>query len=131
MHNELRRTVEEKESLELKFGDYAQTLSRYEEAMALKEQEKSELVQSYNGLNSEAERLTATVQDMEGSLSEARSDLLALSRVWGGAGGARGGLERSSLPPPFRLILTVSLGLKGCLPAGEATGGRGDEATVM
>ena len=78
--------MDEKESLELKCGDYAQTLSHYEEAVALKEQEKSELVQSYSGLNTEAERLTTTVRDMEGRLSEARSDLLALSRVCGGWG---------------------------------------------
>jgi chromosome segregation ATPase len=76
--------VEEKASLELKFQDYAQTLSRYEEAVTLKEGEKAELVQSYNVLNSETERLTATIQDMQESLSKARNDSLALARVCGG-----------------------------------------------
>ncbi len=81
MHNELQRSAEEKDSLELKLQDYAESLTRYEEAVSLKEQERSQLVQSYNGLNSEAEKLNSTVQGMQENLSEARSDLLALSRV--------------------------------------------------
>ena len=81
MHGELQRAVEEKASLRQKVEEYAETLSRYEEAISLKEQEKMELVQSYNGLNSQAEQLNTTVREMQDTLSETKSELLALSQV--------------------------------------------------
>ena len=81
MHNDMQRAVEEKEGLVQKLQDYGQTLARYEEAVSLKEREKSELVHTYNGLSSEAQKLNSTIQEMHDALSETQSELLAVTRV--------------------------------------------------
>lgn len=81
VHSELQRTLGEKETLDLKLQDYSQTLSYYEETISLKEQEKSALVDSYSGLNNQTEILNATLKKMEESLSAAKLELLAASKV--------------------------------------------------
>ncbi len=48
VRTELQGTVAEKESLSLKVQEYAQSLLRAEEAIAVKEKEKSELVESFH-----------------------------------------------------------------------------------
>ncbi len=53
VRTELQRTVAEKESLSLKVQEYAQSLLRAEEAIAVKEREKSKLVESYRRLERE------------------------------------------------------------------------------
>ncbi len=53
VRTELQRTVAEKESLSLKVQEYDQSLLRAEEAIAVKEREKSELVESYRQLERE------------------------------------------------------------------------------
>jgi len=62
VHRELQRALGERESLQLKMQDYTQTLSHYEEAMSLKEQEKTQLIDSYNGLNLQSEKLNNTLK---------------------------------------------------------------------
>lgn len=81
VHSELQRTLGEKDTLDLKLQDYSQTLSYYEETISLKEQEKSALVDSYSGLNNQTEILNATLKKMEESLSAAKLELLAASKV--------------------------------------------------
>lgn len=81
IHGELQRTVNEKDSLGLKMEDYAQTLMRYEEAVSLKEREKSELVHSYNTLNTQTGKLNSTLEKMQGSLSSTKMELFALAKV--------------------------------------------------
>ena len=81
VHTELKRALEETSSQELKLQDYAQSLQSYEETAIVQEQEKSELMESYNGLNSQRERLAATLQKMEGTLSATKMELLAVSKV--------------------------------------------------
>ncbi len=53
VRTELQRTVAEKESLSLKVQEYAQSLLQAEEAIAVKERENSELVESYRQLEKE------------------------------------------------------------------------------
>ncbi len=53
VRTELQRTVSEKESLSLKVQEYAQSLLRAEEAIAVKKGENSELVESYRQLEKE------------------------------------------------------------------------------
>lgn len=81
MSSELQQVMEEKSSLDLKVQEYAQSLLSYEETVSLKEQEKNDLVQSYNGLSSQAEKLNATLQKMENSLSTTKLELLTVSQV--------------------------------------------------
>lgn len=81
VNGELHHVLEEKSSLDLKLHEYAQSLQRYEETVSIREQEKSELINSYNGLNNQTEKLNVTLQKMEGSLSAAKLELLTVSQV--------------------------------------------------
>ena len=73
--------IEQKSSLEVKVQEYAQSVLRYEEAMAVKEQEKTELFDSYRSLSQEADRLDSTVQQSLGETSTARHEVATLAQV--------------------------------------------------
>ena len=81
MSGQLQHVLEEKSSLDVKLQEYAQSLLSYEETVSLKDQERSELINSYNDLNSQTERLNDTLQKMEGSLSATKMELMAVSQV--------------------------------------------------
>ncbi len=78
--------------MELKVEEYAQTLLRYEEGVALKEQEKAELIDAYQNLNKEADRLNSTLKDTQEAFSKTKMELLAASQV---SGDRRNFLERN------------------------------------
>ncbi len=81
VRTELQRTVAEKESLSLKVQEYAQSLLRAEEAIAVKEREKSELVESYRALSEEADKLDSTVQLSLGEKSATKLELSTIAQV--------------------------------------------------
>ncbi len=81
MHKELQRAVSEKESLSLKVREYAQSLLRAEEAIAVKEREKTELVDSYQTLSEEADKLDSTVQLSLGENSATKLELSTIAQV--------------------------------------------------
>ncbi len=81
VRTELQRTVAEKESLSLKVQEYAQSLLRAEEAIAVKEREKSELVESYRALSEEADKLDSTVQVSLGENSATKLELSTIAQV--------------------------------------------------
>ena len=83
MHGELQHAVSEKESMELKLQEYAQSILHYEETVALKEQEKIELVKSYQNLSQEAEKLNSHLQKVQGDSSSVKMDLVTVSQVRG------------------------------------------------
>ena len=60
--------------------EYAQTFLKYEEAMAAKDKEKVELIESYQSLSDEADRLDSTVQQSLGENSSVRLELATLAQ---------------------------------------------------
>jgi chromosome segregation ATPase len=60
--------------------EYAQTLVKYEEAIAAKDREKVELIESYQSLSDEADRLDSTVQQSLGENSSVRLELATLAQ---------------------------------------------------
>ena len=81
MHSELLGVAGEKDSLSLKVREYAQSLLQYEEAMALKEQEKTELMDSYDTMKREAEELALTLKELQGTLKTTKGQILAIAKV--------------------------------------------------
>ena len=73
--------MEQKTSLDTKLQEYAETLARFEEAACVSGQEKTDLIDSYNSLSSQAEKLNATVQGMQDTLSTAKMELMVLAQV--------------------------------------------------
>lgn len=73
--------MQQKTSLDLKLQEYAETLGRFEEAACVNSQEKTDLIDSYNSLSSQAEKLNATVQGMQDTLSTAKMELMVLTQV--------------------------------------------------
>ncbi len=55
--------------------------------MALKEQEKGELIESYEAMRSEAQEMAITLQQLQGTLNSTKTEVLAISKVsvWLGA----------------------------------------------
>ena len=64
----------------MKVQEYAQTFLKYEEAMAAKDREKVELLESYQSLSDEADRLDSTVQQSQGENSSVRLELATLAQ---------------------------------------------------
>ena len=81
VRGELQRALGEKESLNLKVQEYTQSLLRAEEAIAVKEQEKAELMESYRSLSEEADKLDSTVQLSMGENSATKLELSTLMQV--------------------------------------------------
>lgn len=65
----------------MKVQEYAQSLLRCEEAMAVKEQEKADLLESYRSLSNEANKLDSTVQSSLGENSATRLELSTVTQV--------------------------------------------------
>lgn len=61
--------------------EYAQNLLRAEEAIAVKEREKTELVESYRTLSEEADKLDSTVQLSLGENSVTKLELSTIAQV--------------------------------------------------
>ncbi len=81
MRTDLQKLLSEKESLSLKIQEYAQSLLRAEEAIAVKEREKAELVESYKTLSEEADKLDSTVQLSLGENSVTKLELSTIAQV--------------------------------------------------
>ena len=81
VRTELQRTVAEKESLSLKIQEYAQSLLQAEKAIAVKERERSELVESYRALSEEADKLDSSVQLSLGENSATKLELSTIVQV--------------------------------------------------
>lgn len=81
MRGELQRALEEKDSLSLKVLEYTQSLLRAEETIAVKEKEKSELIESYRVLSEEADKLDSTIQLSLGENSATKLELSTLAQV--------------------------------------------------
>lgn len=64
----------------MKVQEYAQTFLRYEKTMAAKDREKEELIESYQSLSNEANRLDSTVQQSLGETSSVRLELATLTQ---------------------------------------------------
>ena len=64
----------------MKVQEYAQTILRYEGTMAAKDREKDELLESYQSLSNEANRLDSTVQQSLGENSSVRLELATLAQ---------------------------------------------------
>lgn len=73
--------MSEKDSLGQKVREYAQSLLQYEEALALKDQEKAELLGSYEDMKREAEEMAVTLRELQGNLTKTKTDVLAASKV--------------------------------------------------
>ncbi len=83
VRTELQGTVAEKESLSLKVQEYAQSLLRAEEAIAVKEKEKSELVESFHKtrLESLQDSQHADVRSIEDKCAELQLQLDDVSYI--------------------------------------------------
>ena len=78
VHGELRHTLTEKEALVKKVQEYAQNLIQYQEMMAVKEHENADLVQSYQSLSDDVERLQSSSQQSLGEISTTKAELATL-----------------------------------------------------
>ena len=78
VHEELCRALTEKETLVRKVQDYSQNMVQYQEMMAAKEQENGDLVQSYQALSDDMERLQASSQQSLGEISTTRTEVATL-----------------------------------------------------
>ena len=83
VHDELRRALEEKESLRLKVQEYAQSMLRCQETIAAKEQENADLLQSYQSLSDEVDKLQSSSQQSLGEVSSSRAEIATLLQVSG------------------------------------------------
>ena len=81
MHEELQRAVQERDSLKLTVEEYAQSILRFEEAVSVKEQEKAELVGSYQSLSQDTEKLDSTLRRAQGEATTARMELATMAQV--------------------------------------------------
>lgn len=66
--------------MRLKIQEYAQTLIKYEGTIATKDREKVELLDSYQSLSNEAERLDSTVKQSLGENTSVRMELATLAQ---------------------------------------------------
>ena len=80
IHGQLQMTAEEKEAVKSKLQECIQTVLKYEELLAIREQEKADLLESCRALSDEAQCLTSTAQQSMGEVSGTRLELLAVSQ---------------------------------------------------
>ena len=81
VHDELRRALREKESYEHKVEEYGREILRCQEAMAAKEHETVELLQSQRALLEELEGVRDSEQRMLGEVAASRTELATLVQV--------------------------------------------------
>eukprot|EP00731_Ephydatia_muelleri_P030834 Em0022g348a len=80
IHGQLQMVTEEKEAVKSKLQECIQTVLKYEELLAIREQEKADLLESYRALSDETERLTSTAQQSMGEVSGTRLELSAMAQ---------------------------------------------------
>lgn len=80
VHEELRNAVEEREVLRQKLQEQIQTVLAYEDAVATKEQEKGDMLNSYRAMADENERLSSSVQQSVEESTSVKLQLAGLSQ---------------------------------------------------
>ena len=67
--------------MNLKVREYAQSLLEFEEALTQKEQEKGQLVESYENVRREADDMAITLRELQGRLTTTKTEVAAIEKV--------------------------------------------------
>ena len=81
VHSELQRALGERATLSAKVEDYTQSMLRVQETVASKEQENSELLQSYRSVSQAMEQLQVSSHSSLGEMAVVRAELATLGQV--------------------------------------------------
>ena len=81
VHEELRRALAEKEGLATRVEECARNVVQYQEMVASKEQETTDLVQSYQALSDDVEQLQSSSRHNLGEIATAKAEVAALMQA--------------------------------------------------